>query len=95
MRQLRRGTAVSFAAVVVAGSAALPLADSARGGSDAPPKPAGMIVYTALVAGKEQLFTLRPDGSQRSQLTKGPTRSERGAFSPRRKVDRLRSDPRR
>jgi Tol biopolymer transport system component len=82
MHQLRQGTGIALAAAVVVGSALLVVAGAARAVPEATTNPAGTIVYTSLVGGKEQLFKMRPDGSARTQLTTGPTRSERGAMSP-------------
>ena len=42
----------------------------------------GRILYQREVNGMGQLFTVRPDGTDRKQLTRGPTESVNGAWSP-------------
>jgi Tol biopolymer transport system component len=42
----------------------------------------GRILYQQEVNGKVQLFTVRPDGTGRRQITHGPTESVNGAWSP-------------
>jgi Tol biopolymer transport system component len=42
----------------------------------------GRILYQQEIDGKAQLFTIRPDGTGRRQLTHGPTESGNGAWSP-------------
>ena len=42
----------------------------------------GRILYQREVNGKGQLFTVRPDGTGRRQLTRGPTESVNGSWSP-------------
>jgi Tol biopolymer transport system component len=42
----------------------------------------GRILYQQEVAGKSQLFTIRPDGTGRRQLTRGPAESLNAAWSP-------------
>jgi Tol biopolymer transport system component len=64
-------TAAVLAALVVAGSAS-----STTSGRN------GRILYQQEVNGKSQLFTVRPDGTGRKQLTHGPTESVNGAWSP-------------
>jgi Tol biopolymer transport system component len=41
----------------------------------------GLILFHQQVNGKDQLFTIRPDGTRRRQLTHGPTESLNGAWS--------------
>lgn len=42
----------------------------------------GRIIYQQQVNGKFQLFTVRPDGTGRRQLTHGPSESLNGSWSP-------------
>jgi Tol biopolymer transport system component len=63
--------AAALTALAVAGSAL----STTRGAN-------GRILYQQEVNGKTQLFTVRPDGSGRRQLTHGPTESLNGAWSP-------------
>ena len=42
----------------------------------------GLVLYQQEVKGRVQLFTVRPDGSGRRQLTHGRTESLNGAWSP-------------
>jgi TolB protein len=63
--------AASLAALAAAGSAL----STSRGTN-------GLILYHQQVNGKEQLFTVRPDGKGRRQLTRGPTASVSGDWSP-------------
>jgi Tol biopolymer transport system component len=65
------GVAASVAALAVAGSAL-----STNRGTN------GLILYHQQVNGKEQLFTIHPDGKGRRQLTRGPTASVSGDWSP-------------
>jgi Tol biopolymer transport system component len=44
--------------------------------------PNGRILYQQEANGRSQLFTVRPDGTGRRQLTHGPTESVNGAWSP-------------
>jgi Tol biopolymer transport system component len=62
--------AASLAALVAAGSAL----STSRGKN-------GLILYHQQVNEKEQLFTVRPDGTGRRQLTHGPTHSLNAAWS--------------
>ena len=70
-RSISRAALASLVALVVAGSALA-----------ATPGRNGRIVYEQEVNGKSQLFTVRPDGTGRRQLTHGPTESVNGSWSP-------------
>jgi len=63
--------AASLIALVVAGSA-----------YSTPAGRNGRILYQQDVNGRSQLFTVRPDGTDRRQLTHGPTESVNGSWSP-------------
>ena len=71
-----KGTIVTAAA---ASLIALAVAGSALA---ATPGRNGRIIYQQEVNGKSQLFTVRPDGTGRRQLTHGPTESVNGSWSP-------------
>ena len=45
-------------------------------------EPAGLLLYSAELSGKAQLFTVRPDGTGRRQLTRGPTEALNAEWSP-------------
>ena len=66
-------------ALAAAALAALAAAGSALSTSQATN---GRILYHQQVNGKDQLFTIRPDGSGRRQLTHGPASSLNGDWSP-------------
>ncbi|MGH3135685.1 MAG: TolB family protein [Gaiellaceae bacterium] len=42
----------------------------------------GLILYSQEVGGKVQLFTVRPDGTSRTQITRGAAQASRGEWSP-------------
>lgn len=63
--------AASLAALAVAGSAL-----STTPGAN------GLILFHQQVNGKDQLFTIRPNGTGRRQLTHGPSQSLNAAWSP-------------
>jgi Tol biopolymer transport system component len=70
-RSILTAAAASLIALAVAGSA---LATT--------PGRNGLIVYQKEVNGRNQLFTVLPDGTDRRQITHGPTESVNGAWSP-------------
>jgi len=42
----------------------------------------GLVLYSQEVGGKVQLFTVRSDGTGRTQITRGPAQAGRGEWSP-------------
>ena len=68
-------TIVTATALLVALGLVASASSTTRGGN-------GRILYQQEVNGKFQLFSIRPDGSDRKQLTHGPTESVNGAWSP-------------
>jgi Tol biopolymer transport system component len=73
---MKRHIAIAIAVAVLAVLAAAGSALSTGQASN------GRILYYQQVNGKEQLFTIRADGSGRKQLTHGPTHSLNGDWSP-------------
>ena len=55
---------------------------TARADGSATSEPAGLLLYSAELSGKAQLFTVRPDGTGRRQLTRGPTEALNAEWSP-------------
>ena len=73
---MKRRIAITTA-IAIAALTAVAAAGSARSTSKGPN---GLILYNQLVNGKEQLFTVRPDGTGRRRLTSGKA-SLNGAWS--------------
>ena len=67
--------------IVAAAAACLMTLAVAGSALSATPGRNGRIIFQQEVNGKSQLFTVRPDGTGRRQLTHGPTESVNGSWS--------------